>query len=206
VISAFVAGLAAGYAIAVPVGVIAVLILETGIRRGLRVALAAGAGAATADGIYSTITATFGSVLAGFVGPISRPLRAISVVVLLAIAARGFLGLRRAARSERVEGAGRSAVGTYLRLLGLTLLNPATVVYFAALILGLPNLGQEASSRAAFVTGVVLASLSWQSLLAVTGSLAHHRLSPRVQLAASAVGNVVVVAFAAVIAIGLIQG
>ena len=165
-----------------------------------------GPGAATADGIYSTIAATFGSVLAGFVGPISRPLRIISVVVLLVIAARGFLGLRRAARADRVDGVGASALRTYLRLLGLTLLNPATVVYFAALILGLPNLGQEPTSRAAFVAGVVLASLSWQSLLAVTGSLAHHRLSPRVQLAASALGNVVVVAFAAVIAIGLIEG
>lgn len=205
-ISTFLAGLAAGYAIAVPVGVIAILILETGIRRGLRVALAAAAGAATADGIYSTIAALFGSVLAGYIGPISRPLRAISVVVLLVISARGFLALRPARRAQRVERVGDVPARTYLRLLGLTLLNPATVVYFAALTLGFPNLGREPSSRVAFVAGVFLASLSWQSLLAVTGSLAHHRLSPRVHLAASLIGNVVVVIFAAVIAAGLAEG
>ena len=42
--AALLAGIFAGYAIAVPVGVIAVLIIETGMAGGLRRGLAAGAG------------------------------------------------------------------------------------------------------------------------------------------------------------------
>ena len=49
---ALLAGIFAGYAIAVPVGVIAVLIIETGMAGGLRRGLAAGAGAATVDLVY----------------------------------------------------------------------------------------------------------------------------------------------------------
>jgi threonine/homoserine/homoserine lactone efflux protein len=206
VISAFLAGAAAGYAIAIPVGVIAVLILEIGLRRGFPVAFAAGAGAATADLIYATIAALFGTALVGIVGPLARPLRALSVIVLVVIAVRGLRGLRDADGSHRASFTTRSPRRTYVQLLGLTLLNPATVVYFAALILGLPSLGTELAERLAFIVGVGLASLSWQSLLAGIGSLAHTRLSPRVQFVVSVIGNVVVLLFALVILIGLIQG
>jgi hypothetical protein len=59
-IGALRAGFAAGYGIAIPVGAVAVLIVETGIRSGFRAAAAAGAGAAPADGIYAAIAAIFG--------------------------------------------------------------------------------------------------------------------------------------------------
>jgi threonine/homoserine/homoserine lactone efflux protein len=49
VTQAALAGLVAGYAIAIPVGAIAVLIIHTALTQGLRAGLAAGAGAATAD-------------------------------------------------------------------------------------------------------------------------------------------------------------
>ena len=55
-----VAGAIAGYGIAIPVGPVAVLIIELGVRRGLRLAAAAGLGAATADGLYALL-----AVLAG---------------------------------------------------------------------------------------------------------------------------------------------
>jgi threonine/homoserine/homoserine lactone efflux protein len=42
-------GVLAGYGIAIPVGAIAVLIIEVSIRRGLTSGLQAGAGAASAD-------------------------------------------------------------------------------------------------------------------------------------------------------------
>jgi threonine/homoserine/homoserine lactone efflux protein len=100
---------------------------------------------------------------------------------------------------------GRSSVlRTYLQFLGLTMLNPATVVYFAALILGLPEVGDDVPERLAFVAGAFLSSLSWQSLLAVVGSVGHRRLSPRLRRATSILGNLVILAFAAIIAAGLL--
>lgn len=82
---------------------------------------------------------------------------------------------------------------TFAQFLGLTLLNPLTVAYFGSLILGLHEGAlATASMRAAFVVGAGLASLSWQSLLAGLGALAHRRLSPRFQTATSVIGNVIV--------------
>ena len=62
-------GMAAAYGIAIPVGPIAVLILRTGVSRGLRAAAAAGAGAATADLIFATSAMVFGAAVSGFLAP-----------------------------------------------------------------------------------------------------------------------------------------
>jgi arginine exporter protein ArgO len=55
----------------------------------------------------------------------------------------------------------------YLGVLGLTLLNPATVVYFAALVLGRGGTG----GGVWFVAGAFLASASWQLLIAGGGAV-----------------------------------
>jgi len=205
-IPAFLGGVLAGYAIAVPVGAIAVLLLDTGMRRGFRPAAAGAAGAASADGIYATLAAFFGAALAVVIEPLIRPLRLVAVFVLVAI---GVLGIRSALAGEatgRSERLPSGLLATYLRLLGLTLLNPATIVYFAALIVGLPLIGAEPANRAAFASGAFLASLSWQMLLAALGALAHRRMPPRAQLAASLIGNLVILGFAAIVAYGLVSG
>ena len=220
-IAALLAGLAAGYGIAIPVGAVAVLIMETGIRSGGRAAAAAGAGAASADGIYAAVAALFGAALAGVLAPWERPLRAVAVVVLAALALHGFRSVARAAAGAAAwsgpsgprdlapsgpgpsTGAGRSIRRTYAGFLGITLLNPLTITYFAALILGLGRTGTDAAQKAAFVAGAFLASLSGQMLLAGGSATLRRRLSPRVRLAVGIAGNAMVLAFAVVIAIGL---
>ena len=202
--TSFVAGALAGWAIAIPVGAIAVLIVEVGIRRGFRVAAAAGAGAASADGLYAALAAIGGAALAAFLEPLAGPLRVIAVGALLAIGLRGLLLLTLAPRT--VPGNATMpdrVVPTYLRFLGLTLLNPQTVIYFSALILALPDLGRGAGERTAFVAGAFLASLSWQLVLAAVSAVAHHRLPPRFQLTVGVLGNVVICAFAVVLALDL---
>jgi arginine exporter protein ArgO len=82
----------------------------------------------------------------------------------------------------------------YIQFVGLTVINPLTVVYFTAFILG----RNPASARSSFVTdlffvvGVGLASLSWQTLLALLGGVARSRLSPRFQFSAIVFGNLIV--------------
>lgn len=212
---AFVAGVAAGYGIAIPVGAIAVLIIETGLRRGFRLAAAAGAGAATVDGIYAAVAAIFGVAIAGLLAPLATPLRIVAVVALVGIAVRGLLGLRAhpqpaaagapalAADVEMAERTG-SARRTFAAFLGLTLLNPLTVTYFAALILGLTATGVEPAEKAAFVAGAFLASLSWQLLLAVVGAVLHRRLPPAAAAAVVVLGNAIILGLAAIIALELL--
>jgi threonine/homoserine/homoserine lactone efflux protein len=207
VTGAFLAGAVAGYAIAIPVGVIAVLILETGIRHGFRPAAAAGAGAATADGIYATVAMVGGSAVAAVIDPVDEAFRVIAAGVLLAIGIRGLLLAGRAVGSAAGRGDPvRAARGTYLRFLAITLLNPVTVVYFGALIVGLPSLAPEAPERAAFIAGAFLSSLSWQLGLAAVAALAHRRLPRGFQAGLSIVGNLVIIGLAVAIASGTLGG
>ncbi len=209
--TALLAGIAAGLGVAVPFGAIAVLIVETGIRRGRRYGWAAGAGAATADLTYVSLAAAFGTALAHLVAPVQVPLRVVSVAVLAIIAVRGIRAARARVRAgpgdphlERLDES--SLRRTYLQFVGLTIVNPATVIYFAALILGLPESGAGPVERTLFVIGAAGASLAWQLLLATAGSLLHHRLSRRSMGLLSVAGYGIVLLIAANIVRGLLAG
>lgn len=192
--SSFVEGLVAGYGIAIPVGAIAVLIVNTGMRCGFRVALAAGAGAATADLLYALVAAAAGAAVAAALEPIAPGLRVLSGVVLIALAV---LGLRRGLRppEDSIEAAACDPLHTYARFLGLTIINPLTVVYFGALILGRDARNARGLvDQAAFVAGAGLSSLSWQTLVAGVGGIARRHLTDRVRVSAVVLGNLVVLA------------
>jgi len=199
VAQAFLLGVAAAYAIAIPVGPIAVLILRTGVRRGLRAAAAAGAGAATADLVFATIAMLFGAAASGFLAPILPAARIVAAVALAAIAARGLLAAPEPL--ERETGGARTG-NTFLLFLGLTMLNPPTVIYFVSLAIALPEVSADLASRAAFVVGAFLASLSWQELLALGGAMLHGRLTPRLQRTTAVVSSVIILALAARVALG----
>lgn len=195
--TAFVEGALAGYGIAIPVGAIAVLIVDVGLRLGYLPAFLAGAGAATADMVYAALAVIAGGLLASMLKQYAPPLRFVSALVLLAI---GVLGLWRATKrsvqaiSPQTLKGGRGQI--YVQFLGLTLINPLTVVYFSALILG-GTLGDGVAlvDRVAFVAGAGLASLSWQTLLAGIGAFASTKLPPRFKVLTSFLGNLVVIGF-----------
>ncbi|WIM98250.1 LysE family transporter [Actinoplanes oblitus] len=189
----FLAGVVAGYGIAVPVGAIGALIAGLSARTSLRVGAAAGMGAATADGIYATVAVAGGAAVAGMIAPIAGPLRWAGAVVLLALAGWTAWGAIRGpgsgARDERPTTAWRAYAG----ILGLTLLNPATVIYFAALVLG--NGG--AGGGIWFVLGAFLASASWQLLIAGGGSLIGRLLTgPRGRLVTALTSSAVIAVLA----------
>ncbi|WP_448315991.1 LysE family transporter [Streptomyces sp. CO7] len=173
---ALVAGLLAGYGIAVPVGAVGAYLVTLSARTTPRTGACAALGVATADGLYALLAVLGGSALAAFVRPFADPLRWASALVLLALAALGAVGAVRAYRARRAATrAGGSPTGpgrAYLTLLGITLLNPMTVVYFAALVLGGDAAGDPApAERAVFVLAAFAASASWQLLLAGGGAL-----------------------------------
>ncbi|MBI3913641.1 MAG: LysE family transporter [Chloroflexi bacterium] len=196
--SPFIEGVIAGYGIAIPVGAIAILIIDAGMRRGFWSGFAAGAGAASADFVFASLAAIAGHALADALTPFASALRLVSALVLIAMGAFGLWCARGApARNGRGQApplqVRRTIIQTYAQFLALTLLNPMTIAYFAALILG-NGTGTlvTPADRAAFVAGAVLASLSWQSLLAAIGAQAYKRFSPRAQQATSVIGNLVI--------------
>ncbi|MFG2037172.1 LysE family transporter [Dactylosporangium sp. NPDC048998] len=169
-------GLLAGYGVAVPVGAIGALIVTLAARTSWRVGAAAALGVATADGVYAVVAVLGGAALAGLIAPISGPLRWVAAVVLLGLAAKTARDALRhrgeAATARAADGRMGRPGGAYLALLGLTLLNPATIVYFGALVLGRrADDGLSAGAEAVWVGAAFAASASWQLLLAGGGTL-----------------------------------
>ncbi|GAA0910180.1 LysE family transporter [Streptomyces thermoalcalitolerans] len=200
--SALVAGLLAGYGIAVPVGAVGTYLVTLTSRTSLRTGFCAALGVATADGLYALLAALGGSALAGLLQPVLVPLRWASALVLAALALRGAVVALRQYRGHRLatrtDPPVPSPVRAYLVLLGITLLNPATLIYFTALVLGSRAAHAAAPmEQAAFVLAAFAASASWQLLLAGGGALLGRALTGhRGRLVTALVSSCVITALA----------
>jgi threonine/homoserine/homoserine lactone efflux protein len=165
----------------------------------LRAAAAAGAGTATADLVFATIAMLFGAAASAFLAPVLPAARLVAGVALAVIAVRGLLA---APQTIEREASPTRTGNTYLLFLGLTMLNPPTVIYFVSLAIALPEVSAEFASRAAFVAGAFLSSLSWQEVLALVGAMLHGRLTPRLQRITAIVSSFIILALAARVAFG----
>lgn len=205
-VEALLAGAIAGYGIAIPVGPIAVLILEIGVRHGFGQAASAGAGTATADGFYATLAAFFGAVVATVLAPIIVPARFAGAALLVVLGTRSLLAAKNLSPDAEIADRSQpSRVRTYGTFLGLTIVNPMTFLYFSALVLGLPALSDDPAARLAFVIGAVGASLSWQLGLAFVGATLHGRMSHRARRWTQVIGGLIVLAYAVKIGLEAVQ-
>ena len=200
--AALIAGVVAGLALAVPLGAIGVLLLREGTLHGTRRALPAAAGVATADILYCTLSVTIGAVAAPIITQWSPWPALLGGSLLIAM---GVVGLVRSIRTpvtspDPTAPAGHA--GRYARFLGLTLVNPATLIIFAGIIAGLDGRIASPAAAIAFVVGVGAASLGWGSLLVAAGGLLHAKSTPRIRHVTSIVGSCIIVVLGAVLIIG----
>lgn len=173
--AALAAGLLAGYGIAIPVGAVGAYLVGLTARTSLRIGAFAALGVATADLVYALIAVCGGAALAPALRPVTQPLRWGSVVVLLTLAVYGTVtAIRRFASHRDEDEADRPASGAvraYLGLWAMTMMNPLTIIYFTALVLGRQNTTVPGpAEQAVFVVAVFAASASWQLLLAGGGA------------------------------------
>lgn len=201
--TALVAGLVAGFGIAMPVGAVGAYLVTLSARTSLRIGLSAALGVASADGLYALLAVLGGSVLADVVAPIAQPLRWASALVLVVLAARIAIVAVRTHRTGDVAPVARRVpprpVRAYAGLLGATLVNPTTVVYFAALVVGSgAEVAATWSEQAAFVAAAFVASATWQSLLAGGGAALGYVLAGRRGRLVTALLSATVIALLAV--------
>ncbi|GGT92727.1 lysine transporter LysE [Streptomyces violascens] len=183
------AGAAAGLGVAVPVGAVGVLLIQEGMR-GRRGAMAAAAAVATADLAYAALATALGPLVAEALSGVEAWVRLVSALVLAVIAGRGLWGARsrgtgceaheadeardETPRPAKKEGPAR----TFARFAALTLVNPTTALYFAALTTARGASLTGGAAGVVFVTGVFLASLAWQQFLVAASGFAGARISP----------------------------
>jgi arginine exporter protein ArgO len=218
--AALTAGLVAGLAVAVPLGAIGVLILQEGLQRGWTAAATAATGVALVDLGYATLAAAAGTGATAVLAGRTRVVQLVGAVVLLAVAARGLTALgRRPATASALDPAPESAptpasaretaggsalprVRILRRFVAMTAINPLTAIYFVVLTAGLGATVAGRRAGTAFVLGVFAASWTWQLVLAAIGSFAGARLPGWARTATSAAGYLIVMGYAARLAVG----
>ncbi|MFC4957302.1 LysE family transporter [Streptomyces mauvecolor] len=217
------AGAAAGLGVAVPVGAVGVLLIQEGMRE-RRGAMAAAAAVATVDLAYAALATVLGPLVAQALSGVEAWVRLVSALVLAGIAARGLWGARgavgegaRSAGPTAHAGAGGHAAAeghtnpakkdgparTFARFAALTLINPTTALYFAALTTARGAALTGGAAGAVFVTGVFLASLFWQQFLVAASGFAGARISPAARAWTFRAGYGLVTLYAVKVAIPL---
>jgi threonine/homoserine/homoserine lactone efflux protein len=106
--AALIAGLAAGLAIAMQVGAVSLLLVETAVTDGPRVGVAAGMGVAAADLGFAVIAAAAGGAAGAALASHETELRLIAATVIAAIAVHGLMAI---ARDRNGAAAARSTGG-----------------------------------------------------------------------------------------------
>jgi len=183
-----------GATLAAAVGPIAVLILNYGIRAGLRHGVAAGFGAALADFTYALIAFSIGSALMDRLTRYEQTVPAMSALVLVAL---GVWVALRAARSvdnpldRQAEDFSRPLLTTFL----LTMVNPLTIVFFTTFSTQLPVQSSRLAA-VAFAISLFLGSLLIQLVFAAGGAtLARYVSRPAWIRAMNVASGVAIAAF-----------
>ncbi|UKJ65087.1 LysE family transporter [Cellulosimicrobium cellulans] len=190
-VTALGAGAVAGLALAVPLGAVGVLLIQEGASRGWAKGVPAAVAVATVDMLYGIVVVSAGAVVAPVVASWAPWPRIVGGGALVMVAAWNLV------RAGRPNSGGKD--GTELRrapsshryalFFGLTAANPATLVYFAAIVTALPAVSTSLGAAALFVAGVALASLGWQLLLVLVGVVVRRKVGPRLGHLTMLVGN-----------------
>jgi threonine/homoserine/homoserine lactone efflux protein len=191
----FARGLALGLAVAAPVGPMSLLCMRQTLARGFSTGLASGLGIATADGVYGAVAA-FGLVAITDVLIGQQPwLRVVGGLAMVWLGSGAVCA--RPAEAAATGGSGGGLARSYAGTFALTMMNPSTILSFAALFAGVGLGGSPGgpSTPLALVSGVFLGSAFWWLLVTGSIALARTRLSPRVERTINVVAGLVLVAF-----------
>jgi putative LysE/RhtB family amino acid efflux pump len=174
-------GFAIGFAVAIALGPIGLLVIRRTIERGWSRGLASGVGVATADATYAAIAAFGLTAATELLVGIERPLGILGGAALLGMAVRGLRAARGlgATVGEPIDhGPTGGPAGTWASMVALTLANPMTILSFAALFAGIRAGSGGTAGAAAIVAGVFLGSCAWWAILTGIVAALRARLTP----------------------------
>jgi threonine/homoserine/homoserine lactone efflux protein len=197
--AALLAGLIAGFAIAMQVGAVSLLLVEAAVTSGPRVGVAAGMGVATVDFLFGVVAAAAGGAVGATLAEHEGEIRLLAAAVLAGIAIHGLITLRAAEQDEPAHAL--PARSHYARFIAITAANPLTIASFAAIAASL-SLGDPAAV-AAFAIGVGAASALWHLALTLAAGHGGRWITPRIRRGLAIAGRVAVLAIAAHLALSV---
>ncbi len=202
-LTALLAGLLAGLGIAVPLGAIAVLLVSEGVNRGFRRGAPGAIAVGVVDTLYCTAAVTVGALAAPVVTSWGRWPALVGGCALLVLASVGlWRSLSRPAAGDASEAPTGTGWHRFALFLGLTAINPATLIYFGAITVGMADLLRSPLAAGLFVAGVGSASITWQLLVVAAGALLRGRLTPGARRTTALVGNIIVAGLGVAMIVG----
>jgi threonine/homoserine/homoserine lactone efflux protein len=187
-------GIIIGFSIAAPVGPIGILCIQRTLTKGRAHGLISGLGAASADAIYGSI-AGFGLTLVSEVLIAQQ-----SWLQLIGGAFLCYLGLRTLLSKpggETKRFLGGSLFGNYASTFLLTIINPMTIISFAAVFIGL-GIGNSAGNfgyAGLFVAGIFAGSTFWWVLLTSIVEFFRTKFDTRMLKAVNLVSGFIILGF-----------
>lgn len=173
----FYKGLLTGCTIAAIGGPVGILCIRRTITEGLLAGIAIGFGAALADSLFGSITGFGLTIISDFLLHHQKIISLIGGLFLVYLGIVTFVDQVHIATSDplitKKRGLFKSAVTSFF----ITITNPATILFFAAISVGL-GIGINTYLVAAWmVSGIFVGSLLWFTSLAAVISIFHAKLS-----------------------------
>jgi threonine/homoserine/homoserine lactone efflux protein len=194
-VESFFRGAVIGFAVAAPVGPIALLCLRRTLRDGVALGLASGLGVACADACYAAVVVLAFGAATAFVARFAGPMHVVAGVVLVILGVRMLLAAPPAAGADgpRVRRLAGASASTF----ALTIVNPATIVSFAALVAGTQAGAPRGGvmSGVALVAGVASGSAVWWCVWCGTAGVLRRRVSERAILVVNRASALVLALF-----------
>lgn len=198
----FVIGFMAGLALAIPVGPMAIMLINTTISRGLRHGVAGALGMATVDGAYALAVFLVGGLIASALASLKLVFGLVGASILLILGIQtAFKNLKLLRSSEALSGKTAEA-GSVSKTFGIfvaaTIVNAPTALYFLAIAPNVANMGYSLTFEnvAIFVISVFVGSLIWQETLVFAGLAIRGITTNRFRAWIGLVGGVLIVALA----------
>ncbi|MGD9241137.1 MAG: LysE family transporter [Desulfobacterales bacterium] len=190
----FIKGFVIGFSIAAPVGPIGILCIQRTLSGGNVQGLVTGLGAATADALYGLIAAFGLTFISNFLVDQSIWFRIIGGLFLCYLGIRAFL---RKPQDQTVSAANSTTLSAYGTTFFLTLTNPMTILFFAAIFAGLGIVSESIQyvSAGLMVIGVFTGSGAWWLLLSGATGIFRNKISERKLALVNKISGVIILAF-----------
>jgi threonine/homoserine/homoserine lactone efflux protein len=198
----FTIGFLAGLALAIPVGPMAILLVNTTISRGLRHGVVGALGMATVDGVYALAVFVIGGIIASALASLKLVFGLVGAAILLFLGVqtliKNLLLLGKTDLPANVATEKSSVAKTFGTFVAATVVNPPTALYFLAIAPNVANMGFELSFSTAtiFALAVLIGSLIWQESLVFVGLAVRGITSNRFRVWLGLLGGLLIIGLA----------
>jgi threonine/homoserine/homoserine lactone efflux protein len=195
-------GIIIGFSIALPVGPISILCIRRTLSNGQLSGIASGLGAATADGFYGIIAAFGVTFISNILVGQQFWFRLVGGLFLLYLGVQTWLAKPAEKPSMTKPG---TLIGDYGSTLFLTLMNPMTIIAYAAIFAGLsPGESSSQTSAIIMVLGIILGSILWSCVILSGGvSLLRAKINAHHLKVINRISALIIILFAIIAFTGL---